>query len=147
MTAGAARKIFHFILHRWGLKKAVIVAAKLKRLGGDRMVGFLGQIVSPFRPTSCKRGGTAPTRWGGKTLVQNPFLISGPDIGAWPDCWVSGNSFMPSSLRRGRIAPPPPSWDDLQWARWERASSSEETWQKRELWERFRVPYLCNVNV
>ena len=31
------------------------------------------------------------------------FSIYGPDLGVWPDCWVSA----PPSLGRGRVVPPP----------------------------------------
>jgi len=35
------------------------------------------------------------------------FLTSGPDLGAWPDCWVSVEFLHAPSLGRGRVAPPP----------------------------------------
>jgi len=35
-----------------------------------------------------------------------PFLTSGPDLGAWPECWVSMDSSVPPFLGRGRVAPP-----------------------------------------
>jgi len=35
-------------------------------------------------------------------------LTSGPDLGAWPDYWVSVEFLHSPSLGRGRVAPPPP---------------------------------------
>jgi len=40
-------------------------------------------------------------------LALLPFYISGPDIEAWPDCWVSAVFLPLPSLGRGRVAPPP----------------------------------------
>ena len=35
------------------------------------------------------------------------FLIYGPDLGVWPDCWCPRSSSLPPSLARGRVVPPP----------------------------------------
>jgi len=51
---------------------------KARRLGSDRMVGPLGVVVSPFRPTSREMGGTAPPRWGGETLVLSSEAAPAP---------------------------------------------------------------------
>jgi len=80
-------------------------------VGDDRMIGPLGKVVSPFRPTARKKGGdlitTLRRRDVGAVVAKSvhvpkmaslsgalslalllPFLISGPDFRAWPDCWV-----------------------------------------------------------
>jgi len=36
-----------------------------------------------------------------------PFLTSGPDLEAWPDCWVSVGSITPPFFKTGRVAPQP----------------------------------------
>jgi len=36
-----------------------------------------------------------------------PFLTSGPDLGARPDCWVSVKFLHAPIPRRGQVAPPP----------------------------------------
>jgi len=64
------------------------------------MVGSLRKVASLFRPTTCHRGGnrTATLRrrevgalqYLAPSLALLPFFTSaGPDLGAWPDCWVS----------------------------------------------------------
>jgi len=47
-----------------------------------------------------------PLRRAILTLLSS--LMSGPDLGAWPDCWVSVEFFHTPPLGRGRVAPPPP---------------------------------------
>jgi len=75
-------------------------------IGGDRMVGPLGLVVSPFQPTS-RIEGRGPFHHveaarhlildcpASEPLLRAIFgttssiLTSGPDLGAWPECWVS----------------------------------------------------------
>jgi len=46
-----------------------------------------------------------------------PFLTSGTDLVAWPDCWVSVEWLHPS-LGRGRVAPPPECTLELNYLHW-----------------------------
>ena len=36
------------------------------------------------------------------------FLTYGPDLGVWPDCWVSAEFLRAPIPRKGRVVPPPP---------------------------------------
>ena len=36
------------------------------------------------------------------------FLVYGPDIGVWPNCWVSAEFLCALIPRKGRVVPPPP---------------------------------------
>jgi len=71
----------------------------LNTIGGDRMVEPLGVVVLPFRPTSRIEGRKphhhveAARRWCSNT--------SGPDLGAWPDCWISVEFLHAPILRKG----------------------------------------------
>jgi len=56
------------------------------------MVGPLGKVVSPFRPTTRKRGGD-------RTTTRR--LTSGPELEAWPDCWVSVEFLHAAIHRKG----------------------------------------------
>jgi len=62
---------------------------KFQTIGGDRMVGPLGKVASPFRPTTRKRGRDRTT-----TIMRR-------DVGSpW-------SSSTPPSLGRGLVEPPP----------------------------------------
>jgi len=83
------------MLHVFGAKDN-----EARRLGG-RPDGRAtrGSCLTISAHLSDRGTGTAPPRWGGETLMQKdgapssapllPFLTFGPDLGAWPDCWVS----------------------------------------------------------
>jgi len=67
-----------------------------------------GQNPSPLtvdvfygRPLITARVADAPS-----SAPLLPFLTSGPDLGMWPDCWVSVEFLHTPSLGRGRVAPP-----------------------------------------
>jgi len=49
-----------------------------------------------------------PSHSGAPPLAILLFLISGPDLGAWPDCWISVEIFHAHVPRKDRVAPPPP---------------------------------------
>jgi len=97
------------------------------------MVGHLGEVVSSFRPIF-RIEGRGPhhhvevaRRWCSNSpppglsriraspVLLLPFSTSGPDLGAWPNCWISRgptvgspwSSSMSPSLGRGRVAPLP----------------------------------------
>ena len=40
------------------------------------------------------------------------FSIYGPDLGVWPDCWVSAEFLRAPIHRKGRVVPPPQSSTD-----------------------------------
>jgi len=52
------------------------------------MVGPLGEVISLFLPISRKEE-REPHHHVEEPLALLPFFISGPDLGAWPDVWVS----------------------------------------------------------
>jgi len=74
-------------------------------IGSDWMIGPLGKVASSFRLTTRKKDGDCTTSMMSccETLVQykskplrhaifdttSSILTSGPDLGAWPDCWIS----------------------------------------------------------
>jgi len=51
-------------------------------IGSDRMVGFLGEVFSPFRPTSRKRARTAPTLRRRDSTVSVSSAVNCPDFAA-----------------------------------------------------------------
>jgi len=61
-----------------------------RTIGGDRMVGPRSSCLAISAHFS--------NRGAGDLLL---FLMSGPDIGAWPDCWVSVEFFYASIPRKG----------------------------------------------
>jgi len=61
---------------------------RFQTIGGDRMVGSLGKVAFPFRPTSRKRIRDRITTLR-RQNVGTLCLTFGPDLGAWPECWVS----------------------------------------------------------
>jgi len=94
-------------------------SCKFQTIGGNRMIGPSGKLPRHLDSPLVRGVETAPPRWGGETLVQFsfwivphlnlsgmpslalllPFLTSDPDLGKWPDCWVS-MEFLPTSIPR-----------------------------------------------
>jgi len=93
----------------------------LRRLGETRWSESSGNLSRHFNSPLNTGTGSAPSRWGGETLVENlygapslalllPSLTSGSNLGAWPDYECLPNTSMPQSIGKDRTALPPPRY-------------------------------------